>query len=244
MSGLAQNYGRIVKRELNAHAAWFPVTNTFEVGDYGLIEDGTFRPIGKISRKYPDIEVKTQPGNKTAIDFKTEGTTSTVMDMNGGVTTYQALGNAEAQLKINFSRENSAMIKAETTSIQMTNIGEVADALKKKGDWTRKYKIVSAVYVGKHATVLCSREAGTELTLSAKADILQAVEAGKANVALAISSNKSGVFHSVGETGVIALELFKLKLIGGGVNTLNVDVEGGVEHIDPMTATEEQDDIY
>ena len=132
------------------------------------------------------------------------------------------------------------MIKAETTSIQMTNIGEVADALKKKGDWTRKYKIVSAVYVGKHATVLCSREAGTELTLSAKADILQAVEAGKANVALAISSNKSGVFHSVGETGVIALELFKLKLIGGGVNTLNVDVEGGVEHIDPMTATEER----
>lgn len=244
MSGLAENYGRIVKRELNAHAAWFPITNTFEVGDFGLIEDGTFRPIGKIRQRYPDIKINTQPGSKTGIDFKTDGTRSVVLDVNGDVTSYQALGNAEGRLKISFSRENSAMIKTEITSIQMTNIAEVADALRKQKDWTRRYKVVSAVYVGANATVLCSREAGTELTLSAKADILQAVEAGKASAALAITSNKSGVFHSVGETGVIALELFKLRLLGGGINTLAVDSEDLIEPIDPIGPGEARDDIY
>ena len=239
MSGLAQNYGRIVKRELNAHAAWFPITNTLEVGDFGLIEDGVFRPIGKIPQKYPDIEVKTQAGPKTEIHVKTEGTTSVVLDLDGNVKTFQALGDAEGQLKISFKKENAVMLESSITSKQMTNIDDVAKALNKKKDWKNRFKVVSSVYVGEKATVLCSRDAGTELSLKGKADVLKAVEAGNAGVGLAVTSNKSGVFHSVGETGVIAIELFKLKMIGGGVNTL-----GDVDPKDPVEPVSElEDDI-
>lgn len=241
MSGLAKTYGRIVKRELNAHAAWFPITNTLEVGDYGLIEDGTFRPIGKISQQYPDVEVKKQPGNEAAIDFKSEGTSSVVLDMQGNAKTYKALGDAEGQLKITLSKENSAMIKTSITSMEMTNVADVASRLRKKKDWQNRYKVVSAVYIGENATVLCSREADTQLILSGKADILQAVEAGKADVSLQVSSNKSGVFHSVGKTGVIAIDLFKLRVIGGGPKVLEkIDEKEPVE----LISEEPKDDVY
>lgn len=240
MSGLAKTYSQIVKKELNAHAAWFPVTNALEVGDYGLIEDGTFRPIGKIAQQYPDIEIKAQPGNQTNIDFKSEGTNAVVTDMQGNAKSFQALGDAEGQLKITMSKANSAMIKASITSSQMTNVADVASRLRKKKDWQHRYKVVSAVYVGENATVFCSREADTELIISGKADILQAVEAGKADVALNVSANKSGVFHSVGKTGVIAIDLFKLKMLGRGVSVLGETDQEQIE----MVAGEAEDDVY
>jgi hypothetical protein len=40
MSGLAKTFNQSIKKEVNAYAAWFPVTNTFKIGDYGLIEGG------------------------------------------------------------------------------------------------------------------------------------------------------------------------------------------------------------
>ena len=44
--GTARAFDRILKSELNIHAAWLPITNTFSVGDFGLISDGVFAKMG------------------------------------------------------------------------------------------------------------------------------------------------------------------------------------------------------
>ena len=42
-------FNSILHAELNAYAAWLPVTNTFKLGNYGLISNGVFTPIGNIT---------------------------------------------------------------------------------------------------------------------------------------------------------------------------------------------------
>jgi hypothetical protein len=38
--GTARDFDILLKQELNIHAAWLPVTNTFRLGDYGMFSDG------------------------------------------------------------------------------------------------------------------------------------------------------------------------------------------------------------
>lgn len=214
MSGLAKSYNQALRRDLTAYAAWFPVTNTFEIGDYGLIEDGVFKSIGKISSKFPDIELKTASGPESKIDFKSEGTKMIKLGADGEVDSLASLGNADAKLKFMFSKENSCVVKATLSSMQLTNIEEVAIQLANKSSWKRKYKVVSSIYNGDQCVVICAREANTEVTLSGAASVLQQVEGGKVSASLDIEASKESVFNSIGESGVIGLDLFKINLFG------------------------------
>jgi hypothetical protein len=54
--GTARDFDDILKRELNIHAAWLPVTNTFRLGDYGIVSDGVLVPMGNIKRaRHPSV---------------------------------------------------------------------------------------------------------------------------------------------------------------------------------------------
>lgn len=224
MSGLAKIYEKTIKRELLAHGAWLPVTNTLKVGDYGFFEGGVFRSIGNINNKYPEIKLDITEGPTTKIDFSSEGTKTIKLDAQGNmVDSFAALGNAKASLKFQFSKENSVVIKINEIAVkQLQNMDEVAITLASKKDWKRKYKVVSAVYNGKDCLVICSREAGSDVQIGANADILKNVEAGKAEGSFEMSSSKSGLFNSVGEAGVIALRLFKVNW-RGNISVLSDD---------------------
>ena len=76
MSGLAKSYEKAIHKELQAHAAWLPVTNTLKVGDYGFFDGGVFRSIGNLTDNYPELELKIEKGPSTKIDFTSEGTKS------------------------------------------------------------------------------------------------------------------------------------------------------------------------
>ena len=216
MSGLAKNYEKVIKKELAAHGAWFPVTNTLKVGDYGFFDGGVFRSIGNIKDKYPDITLNIVEGPPAKIDFSSEGTRTFKLDADGNtIDSFAAIGNVDATLKFEFSKENSVVIKIEKIVVnQLQNIEEVAIAIASKKDWKKKYKVMSAAYIGKDCLVICSREAGSDFKISASANLLKAVEAGKASGAFETSSTKSSTFHSVGEEGVMALRLFKLNWLG------------------------------
>ena len=211
--GLAQQYNRTLKNEVDAYAAWFPVTNTFSIGDYGLIENGVFRAIGNVATKFPDIELKVQDGPPAQINFSSTGTRMVKIGADGEVDSFSQLGDAEAKLKIQFSSENSIVLKANLSSKELSNIDEVATKLISKSKWKRNYKVVSSVYTGEKCVVICSRDAGTEIMLEGKANILKQVEMGKVDGNISVTSSTHSIFESIGVTGVICLNLFKIGLI-------------------------------
>jgi hypothetical protein len=240
MSGLAKNYEKVIRKELAAHGAWFPVTNTLKVGDYGFFDGGVFRSVGNVTDKYPDVALKVVEGPATKIDFSSEGTRTSRLDAGGNaLESFAAVGNVEAKLKFEFTKENSVVIKIANIVVnQLQNIEEIALLLASKKDWKKKYKVISATYVGKDSLVICSREAGSDFQISASANLLKSVEAGKASGAFETSSTKSSAFHSVGEEGVMALRLFKLNWRG------NLKVLSDDQLADAITTEESPTDEF
>lgn len=246
MSGLAHSYEKAIKKELGAHAAWLPVTNTLKVGDFGYFEGGVFRSLGNLRDKYPDIPLDIVPGPATKINFTTEGTRVSKLGVGGETTdSFAALGDAEAALKYEFGKENSLVVKADKVVVeQLQNIDDVALALAAKSNWRKKYKVVSTVYTGENCLIICAREAGSDFTISASANILGQIEGGKAEGGFETSSSNASTYDSIGESGVVAIRLFKLnwfnktKLLGDDQLTkddvkieenFDLDSEDGVE---------------
>jgi len=48
MAGTAKRFSKLLHKEIDVHAAWLPISNTFRVGDYGLISDAVFATLGNI----------------------------------------------------------------------------------------------------------------------------------------------------------------------------------------------------
>ncbi|MDX1327140.1 MAG: hypothetical protein R3299_05495 [Arenibacter sp.] len=214
MSGLARSYEKAIKKELGAHAAWLPVTNTLAVGDFGYFEGGVFRSLGNLKNKYPEITLDIAPGPATKVNFTTQGTRVTRMGADGKTTdSFAALGDAEAALKFKFEKENSLVIKAEKVTVaQLQNIDEVALALAAKSNWRKKYKVVSAVYTGENCLIICAREAGSDFSIKGSAHILGAIEGGKAEGGFETSSSNASTYDVIGESGVVGVRLFKINL--------------------------------
>lgn len=217
MSGLAKNYQKAIKKELHAHGAWLPVANTFKIGDYGYFEGGVFKLLGNINDKYSDIDLNVEQGPPASINFTSEGTKTIKLDANGNaIKAFAALGNAEASLKFHFSKENAIVIKAKTLTVnQLQNIEAVANILASKDNWRRKYKVISATYTGKTPLIVCSREANSEFTINAEANLLKEADLGNISAGLGHTSSTDSTTEFMGEEGVIAISLFKISWIGG-----------------------------
>jgi len=234
MSGLAHSYQKAIKKEIGAHAAWLPATNTLKVGDFGYFEGGVFRSVGNLKNKYPDIVLDIAPGPGTKLNFTTEGTRVSKIGLGGKTTdSFAALGDIEASLKYEFGKKNSLVLKADTVVVeQLQNIDEVALSLAAKSNWRKKYKVVSASYTGENCLIICAREAESNFTISASANILSEIEGGKAEGDFKTTSSKASTYDCIGESGVLAIRLFKLnlfnktKLLGDDQLTLdNIEIK-------------------
>src|SRR6266542_2101019 len=117
--GIAAVFNRTLHGELNTYAAWFPVTNTFKLGDYGLISDGVFTPMGNIAEY--EVEFTDDDGPPGSLDFTSSGTN--VARLAGGAEV-DALPDApiDAKLSFEFSNANSILAKAAEIKVrQMQN---------------------------------------------------------------------------------------------------------------------------
>lgn len=226
--GVAQNLNKAFQKDLRSYVAWWPVVNSFKVGEYGVFTDGIFVSQGNLLDKYPDIKLDIQPAAQTVdFEFASEGVSAFKLDANGKVIdSFAGLGEASAKLKMVFSKENSCKVKARMSVNELKNIDDVGMFLANKSDWRNKFSIVSKTYTGKNCVVICTRDAGTEIELSASADILQQVEVGKVEASVGFKSSNKGTFSAVGETGVLALSLFKLNIFNK-VKTLVGALEKG-----------------
>ncbi len=238
--GLSQSYNRAIQKQLANYAAWLPFVNTFEMGEFGVFENGVFHSMGNIKRKYPDINIIEQESPAASLDFASAGTKTFKLDAGGNIlNSFAGLGGIEARLKFVFESADSCLIKVKEMKLrEMKNMEEVAKALAKKPDWRSKFCIVWKVYTGVDGMVICTKEAGSEIELTASADILQQVEVGKVEVSPAFSSSRESALSEIGQTGVLALGLFKLRWLNGQPNILRDGSPGAVE-IETLSGTQE-----
>jgi hypothetical protein len=219
--GLSKNFADAVRRELNAYAAWMPVANNFQLGDYGLFDNGVFTYVGNIFSRYPDIEKKTRKGTSTDMNFTSSDVKEVKLDAGGNIVeSFAALGDAEATLKFVFTSDDSVVIKAKVSIEQLEDIDQISRKLSAKGDWKNKYKVIHSIHYGENCTVVYSSKGSNEFSVSARANVLKAIEGGSASGGFATKSTSSNILDFIGESGVLAFNLFKLNW-NNNLNLLN-----------------------
>ncbi|WP_422016783.1 hypothetical protein [Reyranella sp.] len=229
--GTGSDLDKILKTELNLHAAWIPIANTFRVGDYGLVSNGVVVKGGNIKDDF-GIDFKAAGGTKKLqVNFMSKGTTL-IRSANGAqVPAFTNDGDIDAKLTINFSITNSFLLKAaELNSFEMQDLINVARKLAEKKRWKRAYRVVSAVYSASDCAIISSKSSNSSIELSGKANALRHFDMGAASVGIEVSKKQDIGLEIIGERGVLGLALFKLPmLLGDTPKILSEEEKGNLE---------------
>ncbi len=222
--GIAQRYNKILRREILHFAAWSPVTDPYEVGDYGGFRQGVFQKLGHIREFGVDPEV--DAGHQAPFDFVSAGVTTVRMEGDAEVKAYSGL-DVEAKLAIRFSGKNSIYLKSALVNVAtMRSVAAVAAKLRraKSADgrtWNSGWRVIRKVYTAVDPSILVSTERDTAFTLSGKARALKQLEVGKASLDIAVEVSNANVVKVIGGTGPIALDLFKAGFFGASLESLH-----------------------
>jgi hypothetical protein len=237
--GLPNQFNDIIQRDLNVHAAWLPITQNYELGDYGLIADGVFAKLGNI--KEFNISFVSSTGPEAKLDYTSERTR--VIKFAGGVEVNEIPAAAiDAKLVFKFENGNSFLIKCPVISVSaISNVQQVAKQLKKAVGWRWNWKVVYDTYAAKDAAVMSTVDGGTDISFSGDAKALKELKIGSAS--LEFSSNKKLGLDIQGKSGIIALGLFKLKLIGNGPTFLTADEKKSDAEIEILDKTKLPNDL-
>ena len=218
--GTARDFDAILKQELKIHAAWLPVTNTFRLGDYGLISDGVLVTVGNIKDDF-GVSFTQAPGPDAQLNFASQGTT--MVRVAGGATVEQFPGgDIDAKLTVDFKRERSFLLKAKLTVAQMQSLNAVAAKLNNVPQWEGRFRVVSALYLATGCALVSTKAAGSKIEISGKANALQQLDLGAASAGVQVTTRTEIGLEIIGKKGVVGLSLFKLgwwnpiKVLGPG----------------------------
>jgi hypothetical protein len=240
--GIANTYNRIIRRELETHAAWFPITNTFALGDFGVVDGGIFTRIGNIS-SLGIKEWKEKSGPASKINFSSSSVTAVRVEAGGEVDVFSG-GSVAAQLKFRFKRKGAVVLKAAAiTSLEIDETFIVAEALHRNPSWRKHYRFVNRVYVAQNPLILASRKKDTEVTLTGDAKALEAIDLGDLNVNVGVSADSQLALEINGRSGTIGLGLARVKSVGKSTRAIghagsHVEIEEDTDWDD-----EPEDDI-
>ncbi len=242
---IAKQFNNVIERQLHVFAAWLPVTNTFKLGDYGIITDGVFVKMGNI--KEFDVDITESTGSESSIDFTSEGT-RVINFAAGAQVDVIPEGAIDAKVVFKFDKEQSFIIKSPTINLsQMENVNEAGEKLMGNPSWQDRFKVVHQTYLAKEATIISTIDAGTEITFTGDAKALEKLNIGDANIGFT-SNNKLGLTVQ-GQEGVIGLGLFQIVkggLFGLGkkkVQVLEDDEESNKPQIQFLSAGDVEDDL-
>lgn len=215
---LASKYAKIIKSRLMHYAAWSPVTDPYEIGDYGAFRRGIFQKLGNI-REF-GVQPQTRPGTSSvSLDFTSSGSTM-VRTAGGAKVDVFPQEAVEGTLEIDFQGDSSIFVRTGKLSMtELTGVDSVAGQLLRKRDpngrkWKLGWRIIRKLYVATDPVILVSAERGASFSLSGRADALKAAEAGSGSADLSVSSNKSDSLQILGGTGPVAFDLFKVRVTG------------------------------
>lgn len=207
---LVANYNVALHKELGIYAAWLPVVNTIKLGDFGVMDGGVFRTLGNVENF--GVKFTRSAGQDAKIDFMSEGVAVSHFEAGMPKTKLPADGTAEAKIVYKFTRENSCLIRAALSVVEMDDINTVGKSLAANEEWEGRFRVVSSVYTGNKCLVITTQKRDTEVEFSGTASVLAQLESGSIGVTagLSIGGASERVFKCVGKTGVVGLRMFKL----------------------------------
>ncbi len=241
--GIANAYSRIIRRQLEQHAAWPPVTNVFALGDFGVVSNGIFTRMGNIA----DLGVtwKEKEGPPSKLDYKSTSVVTTRFEAGAKVDVFSDSVTIDAKLVFRFKRESTFVLKApKITSREIDDVFAVAAKLHAIPSWRWRYRFVTRVYSAETPLIIANREGGTEVTISGKAAALKKIEFGDAAVDIGVTTDRHLSLEVTGQSGVIGLGLGRVRVAGavGEAGQAGAKNEIGVEE-DTDWDSDEVDDI-
>ncbi len=202
----AKQFNDTIEEKLNIFAAWLPIANNFQLGDYGIMDDGVFTKMGNI--KELGIEIATGKGQDAKIDF-TSASTKVINFAAGVEVDVIPAGAIDAKVTFDFQNEKSMLIKSPAINVNtIENVNEIGEKLIANSKWQRKFKVVYQTYIAKEVAIMSTIDAGTKITFSGDVKALQQLNVGNADVGYQ-SSRKLGL-DLQGVEGVIGLGLFQI----------------------------------
>ncbi|MGR7026213.1 hypothetical protein [Geodermatophilus sp. URMC 62] len=208
--GIAKQYNKRLHSEIGAYAAWLPMANQFELGDFGLISQGFFQRLGNI-REF-GVQVTGREGKPVELDYRSDGTR--VVSVAGGVEVDMLpAAPIAARLRIEFRDREAYYLKASRSTVEeIPNLHEVAAKLANAPGWRKKYRVVWTTITGHDCIIATSTASSASLVLGGQADALLQVGVGAIGADVQVVSEEDVGIRVVGQTGVVGLKLFKLKV--------------------------------
>jgi hypothetical protein len=210
---IARATARILRQQLRAHVAWLPLSNNFDLGDFGVFSGGVFVRLGNIANL--GVQFDRVRSGESSFAFKSEGTREIRLSAGVAVGAF-ASGDDDAALRIAFAADESLYIR--TDALQVSEIGEllpVAAALRRHRHWRMRYRVVHRVWTAVDGVFLTSRGADASIDFTGSVQALQALQAGRVAADLQIGARSNVGLDLVGQTGALALGLFRVRLIDG-----------------------------
>lgn len=227
--GLAAQFETIIHKQLNVHASWLPITVPYKLGDYGFISDGVFQKIGNIAEFNATFTQAT--GNDAALNFTSDSVTAIDSSAGAGVSVDPGI-EIKASLTFKFNSDRSFLVKAPIINVvQIENVNQLVGQLKQVADWRRKFVVVYQVYTAQNPLIISNVTSGTEVTISGDGTAPKPFNVGNASAKFGLKTNRELGLELTGQTGPIALGLFKLNWLSGNLSILDNDDEE-VEVID------------
>ncbi len=239
--GVPSKFNDIIQKHLHAHAAWLPISNNYKLGDYGIIADGVFNKMGNIQDDF-GITFQEGAGPDVSLDFVSSDTTviSTVAGAQVDVIPEGAIG---VKVSYKFNKSSSFLVKAANINVKaIENLNKVVSQLQARSDWESKWRIVWQTYNAQNAAILSTIADGTAVDFSGDAKALKQLQLGDVSASIGVNVSRELGLKLIGKAGIIALGLFKLRWLTGGVDILDSAAEAEAEFHDDWE-TSPQDDV-
>jgi hypothetical protein len=223
---LATTYARVMRARLLHFAAWTPVIDHYEVGDYGACRHGVFHRLGNI-REFGVEPLARAGACSVSLSFVSEETT--VVRSAGGarVETFPAQSVA-GTLELEFRGDSSILIRTgKLSETELVGVDAVAGQLLGRRDangraWKRGWRVIRKLYVATDPIILISTERGARFSFSGRVEALAAIEAGRGSGEVSVSSSRADSLQIASGSGPVAFDLFRVRL--GGHAQLPFDV--------------------
>lgn len=227
---MAEKYDKKIRKHLQRHAAWIPVTDKYVPGNYGVMKNGIFKYKGDISEFIDGIEIDEPPGADSSIDLNliSKGTKITRFSGGGEVKVFpQADVDARMDVKFSSWKKNRCYLKADKFRVsRLRHPNQIAFRLgvpglkdKKTGrmSWNLNWVVVTAVYKADYPVLFISKEKGSSFSLHAKASVLKKLDVGDVSADIGHSSDQAMALDISGNNrdGTVALDLFQVGMRPG-----------------------------
>ncbi|WP_020570290.1 hypothetical protein [Neolewinella persica] len=250
MASPVKTYQKEMKK-FGYRATWEP-NAPLEIGAVGKLHAGAFIPYTSLEKLAIPMETLSSEGEGT-LEHNTEGGVKFSTKLAGKISDVaEVLGDADAGIIIEFTKENAVAFKAnKTTNQQINNMAEVESAILKlyaKGKWNKDYVLVTNIIIADSTSVFISRTAGSKIELKAKGNLSPGkVDIADVDAGLTIVGDKKMETKILGAKNIVPL--YKLMGVDAGflgLGTPTMDIREVVvpEGKSALTTLEPEDDEY